>query len=134
MQRFVQGWNGRCSLFPNVSRLENYSKKCVPVINILQGSWINFIHDNHENEFFAQSDVLNFNEAKERELQIFPVYTVAAFCRIGINVGLWFYRESRVQKYIRPDFIQTVLTNLKIGYKFMKFILCKRLKVNHYSL
>ena len=34
-------------------------------------------------------------------MQIFPVYTIAAFFRIAINVGLWFHRESRVQKYIR---------------------------------
>jgi hypothetical protein len=62
------------------------------------GSWLNFVNENHENDFFGHSEVENFQEAKIRELEIFPIYSVAAIFRITISVCIWFFREQRVKK------------------------------------
>lgn len=62
-------------------------------------SWLNYINDNHENTAFGHAAIQNFKEAKTRELQIFPVYTISALFRIAINVSIWLFRERRVDKF-----------------------------------
>jgi len=62
-------------------------------------SWLNFISDNHENAFFGHTAVTDFKEAKTRELQVFPIFTISALFRIAISVSIWLYRESRVAKF-----------------------------------